>query len=79
LKNIQENEEENIDKFWNQEIKKCLFVVEQRERKKEEFNNKKMEDEKKKAIAEAQKEVSNEVLEQRELARLGGCILGHAA
>ena len=42
-------------------------MVEQRERKKEEFNNKKMEDEKKRAIAEAQKEVSNEVLEQREL------------
>lgn len=66
LKNIQENEEENIDKFWSQEIKKCLFVVEQRERKKEEFNNDKQEAEKAKAMAEAQKEVSQDVLDQRE-------------
>ena len=34
LKSIQENEEENIQKFWDREIEKCLFVIDQRERKK---------------------------------------------
>jgi hypothetical protein len=28
IKNIQPDEEENVEKFWEQEIKKCLFVVE---------------------------------------------------
>jgi hypothetical protein len=27
LKSIQENEEENIQKFWDREIEKCLFVI----------------------------------------------------
>ena len=37
LKNIYDNEEEVIQKFWDREIKKCMFVVEQREQKKEEY------------------------------------------
>ena len=53
LKNIQDNEEEIIHKFWELEIKKCEFVKEQREQKKEEFQIAKAEDEKRKAIAEA--------------------------
>ena len=35
LKNIFENEEEIINDFWAREVKKCLFVIEQREQKKE--------------------------------------------
>jgi len=31
LKNIQENEEENVSNFWEKEIKKCYFVLAQRE------------------------------------------------
>lgn len=37
LKNIFENEEEIISDFWAREVKKCLFVIEQREQKKEQF------------------------------------------
>ena len=32
-----DNEEEVIQKFWDREIKKCMFVIDQREQKKEEF------------------------------------------
>ena len=46
LKNIQENEEENISLFWEREIKKCQFVLQQREAKKEDYNNTKVEVEK---------------------------------
>lgn len=31
LKQPQENEEENIQNFWDREVKKCLFVIDQRE------------------------------------------------
>ena len=67
LKNIQENEEENISKFWEKEINKCYFVVKQREMKKEEFNAAKVEDEKNRAIAEAAKDINEETRLQMEL------------
>ena len=67
LKIAQENEKENIENFWDREIEKCKFATEQKERKKEEFTSHKVEEEKKKALAEAAKEVSQDVLEQREL------------
>ena len=46
LKQAQENEEENIQNFWDREVAKCLFVIKQREEKKEEFNLQKVEMEK---------------------------------
>ena len=46
--------------FWEREIKKCYFVLEQRESKKEEYNNKKVEDEKAKAIADSLRDISEE-------------------
>lgn len=58
LKNIFENEEEIINDFWAREVKKCLFVIEQREQKKEEYQLNKAEEEKRKALAEAAKEIS---------------------
>jgi len=61
LKNIFENEEEIINDFWAREVKKCLFVIEQREQKKEEYSLNKAEDEKRKALLEAAKEISDEV------------------
>lgn len=67
LKSIQENEEENIANFWEKEIKKCYFVIAQREQKKEEYNAAKVEDEKRKAIAEAEKEINEETKLQMEL------------
>ena len=67
LKNIYDNEEEVIQKFWDREIKKCTFVLEQREQKKEEFQVARAETEKLKALAEAAREVSEETLMQREL------------
>ena len=60
LKMVQADEEENIEKFWDNEVKKCLFVVEQRQEKQEQFNTKKAEDEKKKALDAAADEVSEE-------------------
>ena len=60
LKNIQEGEEEAISTFWEREVKKCYFVLEQRESKKEEYNNKKVEDEKNRAIADALKDIGEE-------------------
>jgi len=62
LKVMQPDEEENIDKFWEREIDKCLFVIDQREQKKEEWNEAKADDEKRKALAEAAKDVSEETL-----------------
>jgi hypothetical protein len=38
LKIMQQNEEENIQIFWDREIDKCKFVIDQREQKKEEWN-----------------------------------------
>jgi len=67
LKNIQENEEDNISNFWEKEIKKCYFVLSQREQKKEEFNANKVEEEKQKAIAEAAKDINAETKLQMEL------------
>jgi len=66
LKNIFENEEEIINDFWAREVKKCLFVIEQREQKKEIFAANKADEEKKKALEEAAKDISKEVIEQRE-------------
>lgn len=62
-----ENELENIERFWDREVKKCLFVIEQRERKKEEYSMAKAEKEKAAALAEQAKEIGEEVLMQREL------------
>lgn len=67
LRAVQENEKENIQKFWDREIEKCQFVLEQRERKKEEYTMAKVEDEKRKALAEAAKEVTEDQLMQKEL------------
>lgn len=67
LKTPLDNELENIEKFWDREVKKCLFVLEQRERKKEEHAIAKAEKEKAAAIAEAQKEIGEEVLMAKEL------------
>merc|ERR1719329_2081100 len=47
------NEEEIINDFWAREVKKCLFVIEQREQKKEQYSLNKAEEEKRKALAEA--------------------------
>ena len=60
LKNIQENEEENVSNFWEKEIQKCKFVVSQREQKKEEYNAAKVEAEKIRAMEEAEKEINDE-------------------
>lgn len=46
LKMVQEKEEDSIDEYWDREVKKCLFVVEQREVKKEEWGINKAEVEK---------------------------------
>ena len=67
LKNIQENEEENVSNFWEKEIKKCYYVLKQREAKKEEFNANKVEEEKEKALAEAAKDINEETKLQMEL------------
>ena len=67
LKNMQENETENIEKFWDREIEKCAFVLKQREQKKEEYQIAKAEDEKRKALIEQAKEVSEETHMAREL------------
>ena len=67
LKQAQENEEENIQNFWDREVKKCLFVIDQRELKKEEFSIQKAEVEKAKALAEQAKEISEDALLQKEL------------
>ena len=64
IKNIQPDEEENVQKFWYQEIEKCKFVDKQRERKKEIYTEMKVEQEKIKAMAEAAKEISADVIEQ---------------
>lgn len=37
LRMRQQDEEENIDKFWDREVSKCQFVINQREAKKEEW------------------------------------------
>jgi|DEB0MinimDraft_12_1074336.scaffolds.fasta_scaffold15111_4 hypothetical protein len=66
LKVSQPDELENIETFWDREIKKCLFVVEQRETKKEDWAIAKAEDEKRKALAEAAKDISEEQLMQKE-------------
>ena len=66
LKNIVENEEEIINDFWAREVKKCLFVIEQREQKKELYQQQKADEEKRKALEEAAKEISEEVKQQRE-------------
>lgn len=67
LKNIQENEEENISLFWEREIKKCQFVLQQREAKKEDYNNTKVEVEKQKALADALKDIGDDAKMQMEL------------
>lgn len=68
LRNCQPGEKEAIETFWDKEIEKCHFIISQRETKKEEFSNKKAEEEKAKALAEAAKDVSKEVLDEREQA-----------
>lgn len=68
LRNCQPGEKEAIEKFWDKEIEKCNFIISQREQKKEEYQAIKLEQEKQKALAEAQKDISKEVLEERELA-----------
>ena len=67
LKLMQENEKENIQKFWDREIQKCQFVIEQRERKKEEYAKAKDDDARKKALAEAAKEISEDALMAKEM------------
>lgn len=62
LKNKQENEEENIAKQWDLEIQKCLYVIEQREEKKEYYANLKAERERQQALAEAAKEISEDTI-----------------
>jgi len=52
LKNPLPNEKENIEIIWDREVKKCLFVIEQREIKKEEYTIAKAEKEKNQALAE---------------------------
>lgn len=68
LRNCQPGEKEAIEKFWDKEIEKCNFIISQREQKKEEYQAIKAEQEKQKALAEAQKDISKDVLEERELA-----------
>lgn len=67
LKIPQDNELENIEKFWDREVKKCLFVVEQREQKKEDYAMARAEEEKRRALAEAAKEISADAKMQKEL------------
>ena len=62
LKNKQENEEENIAKQWDLEIEKCLYVIEQREEKKEYYANLKAERERQSQLAEAAKEISEDTI-----------------
>lgn len=52
LKTPLPNEQENIEKFWEREVDKCNFVIEQRENKKEEYTIAKAEKEKQIALAE---------------------------
>lgn len=66
LKTSQNEEFDNVEAFWDREVKKCLYVVEQRETKKEDWAQAKAEDEKQKAIAEAAKDISEEALLQKE-------------
>ena len=68
LKNPQQGEKDAIEKFWNKEIEKCNCIIAQREAKKEEYQADKMEQEKEKAKAEAAKDISADVLLERELA-----------
>lgn len=60
LSHPQPDEQENIEIFWEREVNKCLFVVKQREQKKEEWAEMKAEMEKKKALAEAAKDISED-------------------
>lgn len=66
LRNKQQDEEENIEKFWDREISKCLFVIKQREEKKEEWNQAKADTERARAMDEAAKDVSEETKQQKE-------------
>lgn len=63
LKNPLPNEKENIEIIWDREVKKCLFVIEQREIKKEEYSIAKAEKEKNAALAEQAREISQEAID----------------
>lgn len=67
LKNKQENEEEIIANLWEREIEKCLYVIKQRAEKQEYYQLLKADADKAKALEEAAKEKSLEMIEQKEL------------
>jgi phosphoenolpyruvate-protein kinase (PTS system EI component) len=66
LRTKQHDEEENIDKFWDREVSKCMFITRQREEKKEEWAQAKANAERKRALEDAAKEVSEETKLQKE-------------
>jgi len=59
------DEKENVEKFWDKEVEKCLFVADQREQKKEDWSTAKQEIEKQKALREAEKDISEEARQQK--------------
>lgn len=67
LKKPLPNEKENIEIVWDREVKKCLFVIDQSENKKEEYTIAKAEMEKNRALEEQAKEISQEALDQKEM------------
>lgn len=67
LRERQDNEEENIEKFWKREVDKCLFVINQRAEKREEWNNAKQEADKRKQLEELEKEITSEMKEEKEI------------
>jgi len=66
LRQKQDNEEDNIENFWNREVEKCLFVIKQREEKREEWSNAKAEADKQKALEELAKEITQEMKDEKE-------------
>jgi len=64
LKTPLPGEEENIQKVWDREVEKCLYIIDQREQKKEEYTVAKAEREKQIALAEQAREISQEALDQ---------------
>jgi hypothetical protein len=62
LRNAQPDEQDNIENFWDREVSKCTFVIQQREQKKEEWNEAKAENERRKAMAEAARDVSEDAI-----------------
>ena len=62
LKTSQPEEQDLIETFWDREVNKCLFVLEQREQKKEEWNEAKADAEKNRAMVEAAKDVTEDAI-----------------